>query len=86
MRELPFTPLPFLKSGHNQTILASFGMPVLVPPAEKQIVTLTDGSRLCCLNFVPEQWDRMKGIVVLLHGLGGSDQSHYIKRITTKPE
>ena len=84
IHELDFKPLPFLKSQHSQTILASFGLPVWGPPSEKQMFQLEGKNKLCCLQHIPKNWDAQKGIVILLHGMGGSSQSHYIRRISSK--
>ena len=83
-RELNFKPLPLLSSKHSQTILGSIGLPLIMPSFQKQMIRLEDGSQLCCIAFIPPEWKESKGIVILLHGMGGSDQSHYMKRITSK--
>jgi len=77
-------PLPLLKSGHCQTVLGSVGLPLITPRSEKQLIRLDDGNRLCCRTFIPPEWNEEKGIVLLLHGMGGSDRSHYMKRITSQ--
>lgn len=83
MHELDFKPLPFLKSGHCQTILGSFGLPMRDPPSKNLMIELADSDRLCCPIFTPENWNEKKEIVVMLHGLGGSDKSRYMRRITS---
>lgn len=59
-------------------------MPWITPPSKKQLIRLNDGNQLCCLTFIPPEWKEANGIVVLLHGMGGSDRSHYMRRITSK--
>lgn len=81
---LDFKPLPLLKLNHCQTVLGSIGLPVITPPSKKQLITLDDGNQLCCRTFIPSEWKEANGIVILLHGMGGSDRSHYMKRITNE--
>lgn len=83
-QELLFKPLPFITSAFWQTVLGSFGLPLFMPPSEQQLILLDDGNRLCCHTFIPPEWKEEKGIVILLHGMGGSDRSHYMRRITSK--
>lgn len=82
IHEIPFRPLPFLTSGKWHTILASYGFPLKDPPTEEIIFELAGGDKICCSLSIPPNWKREKGIVVLMHGLGGSNGSHYMRRIS----
>jgi predicted alpha/beta-fold hydrolase len=85
---VPFKPRRGLASGHLQTIagnylprpafrLASIPETVEVDPA--------DGSRvLCHCHWQPENVRAARLTVVLVHGLEGSSDSHYILGITTR--
>lgn len=84
MKTIPFTPLPLLGNNHAQTIVGSFGFPLQDPPSTIKVLTLDDGDQLHCPIFTPSKRKLHKGIVLLLHGLGGSHGSHYMRRITSK--
>ncbi len=84
IRTLDFKPFPLFKSGYYQTILGSFGFPVMSPPSVQELIRLEDGNQLCCRMFAPKEWEENGRIVVLLHGMGGSSSSHYIRRMAAK--
>ncbi|MBV7316287.1 hydrolase [Shewanella sp. NIFS-20-20] len=73
-----FTPPWWAKSPHIQTML-----PLLAAPASlslmRQRLELADG------DFIDLDWlnydRRHQGVLLLLHGLEGNSQSHYIKRV-----
>ncbi|MCU7996393.1 hydrolase [Shewanella glacialipiscicola] len=73
-----FMPPWWAKSPHIQTILPVFTK-VAKPKLQRQRVELPDG------DFVDLDWQDMpqagKPIVIIIHGLEGSAQSHYARRI-----
>ncbi len=83
MKELlEFKPLPLLTSGRWQTIMGSFGRIVTLPPSQKIDILLPDGDVLVCKISMPPKDIKAKGVVLLIHGLGGSENSKYMLRIS----
>jgi predicted alpha/beta-fold hydrolase len=82
MKELiPFKPLPLLNTGKSQTILGYFGIPESPPPSKQINITLPDKDILVCYVSEPPN---PRGVVIMLHGLGGSSNSRYMIRIGKK--
>ncbi|WP_133408663.1 hydrolase [Parashewanella tropica] len=73
-----FQPPWWAKSPHLQTILPVLTK-VKIPPLNRERLTLKDG------DFVDLDWlgtpKANQPIVVILHGLEGSSESHYVRRI-----
>lgn len=84
LKHLSFDPLPGLSSPHAQTILASFSRPGSPPPSTPLLVPLEDGDTLYCQVSLPPTWLETEKTVVMIHGLGGSDASNYMIRISRK--
>jgi predicted alpha/beta-fold hydrolase len=86
VKEYPGLKTPFWKKNpHIQTLAAVF----LKPRAATEIpisnlVPLSDGDRLAIHDDVPDSWSRGDRIAILLHGLGGSHQSNYVARISSR--
>jgi predicted alpha/beta-fold hydrolase len=87
-KELPtaamdFRPLPFLSNPHLQTLLGTFwdGRIPYFPTRERQII-LPDGDRLVLHDSRPANWRRGDPIALLIHGLGGTHASGYMRRVT----
>ncbi|MDR3608146.1 MAG: alpha/beta fold hydrolase [Oligoflexia bacterium] len=80
-----FRPFPPFIGGRAQTIAASF-WPQLpdIRPTRTEIIDLPDGDQLVCLENRPAGWQPRDRILVLVHGLAGSDQSKYMIRMTRK--
>jgi predicted alpha/beta-fold hydrolase len=77
-----FRPLPLLGNPHVQTILASLvNAPMMMPPTREHHVVLADGDRLMVHDSQPPRWRMSQPIVVLVHGLGGSHRSGYMRRL-----
>lgn len=78
-----FRPLPGINSGHAQTI-ASFYFPYnpLIDNNKKHVIQLSDGDKIVLIENRPKQWNASKRIVLLVHGLSGSDSSKYLVRLT----
>jgi len=74
---MTFQPHPLLRGPHRQTIFGAFGRhaPVVVMRPER--FELSDGDFVDLLHSGPPEDDHPRAI--LLHGLGGSAQSRYIR-------
>jgi predicted alpha/beta-fold hydrolase len=80
-----FRPHPLVRGGHLQTILGAYLPWQRVPyNARQHQVTLDDGDRIVLHDDQPQSWQPGDGVVLLLHGLGGSYQSSYMQRSATK--
>ncbi len=81
----PFRPHPLLRGGHAQT-LAGVYLPGLPTPytARQHVVELADGDQLVLHDDLPHRWRDTAGSCLLIHGLGGSYESGYMRRIAAK--
>ena len=80
-----FRPFPFLGNAHVQTVLGNLWKgrdPRFA--SEERCVSLLDGDQLVLHDSVPENWRPGGRIVLLVHGLGGSHASGYMKRMTRR--
>jgi predicted alpha/beta-fold hydrolase len=85
IENLAFYPLPGLRSPHLQTILPTFFSEIgEEPPFAPFFIHLADGDALYCKMSTPPNWNLHQKTVVLLHGLGGSDASSYMIRMSRK--
>ena len=77
-----FNPLPFARSGHLQTIYGNY-WPILKPsrPDCFHHVVLPDGDIMVLAENRPKNWQPGSRIMLLVHGLTGSHQSHYMQRM-----
>lgn len=86
----PFTPHPWLRNHHVQTIYGTLFPRRSVHPgwsacAEERELVLPDGDRLrAILHVHPDDPGRTRPLVVLLHGLEGSHDSHYVRGMSLK--
>lgn len=81
----PFRPFPFLRNPHAQTLLGHLMPgPRLALPTQVRTVALGDGDRLAVHENVPPDWSDGQGIVILVHGLGGSNRSGYQLRLAKR--
>ena len=77
----PFKPAPWLKNAHLQTLWPFCFRRHPKPKYQRQRIELPDG------DFIDLDWlacadkTRTKAITLLIHGLQGSSQSHYIRGI-----
>ena len=80
-----FRPFFGLMSGHAQT-MASFYWPQREDLDESVFheLSLPDGDRLILVEDRPSQWRTGHRIIVLIHGLCGCHQSHYMKRLARR--
>jgi uncharacterized protein len=84
MEKLDFYPFFGISSKHLQTILPLFRSPGCEPPWKYKLVELGDHDRLACKVSVPTTWKPTERTIVLVHGLGGSDSSGYMIRLSRK--
>lgn len=78
-RPLPkFTPAIGLQNAHLQTILAKYLAPRHAIQSTVEMLQLPDGDEIQ-LNWSLNTADLSKPLVVLLHGLEGNANSHYIR-------
>jgi predicted alpha/beta-fold hydrolase len=84
----PFEPRRGLSSGHLQTIAGNYlPRPAfrLVPVSEiVEVNPVDDSSVLCLCHWQPEPVRAKRLTLVLVHGLEGSSDSHYIQGITAR--
>lgn len=83
-RDLKFTPFAWVKSPHAQMFLATYLWTGFEPPTKPMWVDLSHGDKLCCGVSTPIEWTQSGKTVVLIHGLGGDQTSHYMIRISSK--
>ncbi len=75
----PFRPAPFLANPHLQTLFASFhrNKPAKLQ-RERQRISLADGDFVLLDTYTPAQVDARAPLVLIVHGLSGSSESHYV--------
>lgn len=82
---LPFRSHPLIRGGNLQTLAG-----MLLPDrrrdyqAVRRWVTLHDGDRLAMHDDKPVGWQEGNPTAVLLHGLGGTHSSPYVRRLAEK--
>jgi predicted alpha/beta-fold hydrolase len=87
----PFRPHPIFANQHAQTILGTL-LPRPFPDAEpwrqageERLFTMADGDRLLgMLHRHPGDPDRRQPLLLLLHGLEGAIDSHYVQGMSLK--
>lgn len=81
----PFEPHPLLRGGHAQTLAGAY-LPGrrFAYNARQHRVALDDGDQLVLHDDRPNNWREGDATVLLMHGLGGSYQSGYMRRIASK--
>lgn len=77
---MKFTPSPFLKNGHLQTIFPTLFSSVGELKVEREIFELYDGDEVECVWHKKPKLNSNQPIIILFHGLAGSFNSPYIKR------
>lgn len=80
-----FQPHRLFRHAHAQTIVGAFA-PAKLPPytARREIVTLADSDQIVLHDDCPARWQRGDRVAILIHGLGGSHESGYMRRIAGK--
>ncbi len=77
-----FIPHPLMKNGHLQTIIGNYYGQVEAPHSQRELVTLPDGDQISLEISTPNEWTQSCPTILMLHGLGGSHDSTYLKRLT----
>lgn len=81
----PFRPHPLLFNGHLQTIFAHcFDAAPPLPATETWTCSLDGDDRLVLHDDAPADWPDGGPVCLLVHGLGGSHASAYLRRIARK--
>jgi predicted alpha/beta-fold hydrolase len=85
VERLNFRPAIGLTSPHLQTILPTlFYKGGKEPPSAAFFIPLEDGDSLCCKMSTPSSWHLNEKTIMIIHGLGGSDASGYMVRLSRK--
>lgn len=80
-----FRPLPLLGNPHVQTVLGTYlGGPLWSIASEERRVPVDDGDWLVVHDSVPPGWRPGEPVALLVHGLGGSHRSGYMRRLTVQ--
>ncbi len=85
IEKLDFTPFPGLTTPKLQMLFSYFVMPTgKAPPSIPKIITMYDGDQLVCQVSTPAVWENDQKTIVMLHGLGGNQDSPYLIRLSRK--
>ena len=84
--EFPFDPFFMFQSPLVQTVMGWLLNIPLKPQSSTQLISLPDDDKLALEITTPKHWNKRDLTVILLHGLCGSHNSMYLKRITKKLE
>mgnify|MGYP000598521358 CR=1 FL=1 len=80
----PFQPAWWLKHAHLQTIFAKYLSPKQRLSTEAEMFSLPDGDEIQ-LNWLPDTGTNQEApLLILLHGLAGDINSHYIQAMLTQ--
>ena len=79
-----FEPIPLFKNGSLQTMLANLVSHPKIPKSKTHKVQLSDGDQINLFVDAPQGPDFHDVRILLMHGLGGSCESKYILRISSK--
>ncbi|MGH8441086.1 MAG: hypothetical protein ACRERW_18860, partial [Pseudomonas sp.] len=86
IESIPFTPPSWLRNGHSMTILPKFwprGNILARLPVERRLFTVAPHTQL--LGYCHWRPDRTGApTMLLLHGLEGSSESHYMVGLAVK--
>lgn len=74
----PFRPAWWLRNGHAQTLFSSFFRQPPQLPREREALALPDGDFLDLDWHLPPPWQPDRPLVLVVHGLSGSSDSHYV--------
>lgn len=74
----PFRPAWWLRNAHAQTLFSTFFRrpPQLV--REREVMALSDGDFIDLDWHTPQGWNESTPLVLIVHGLSGSSESHYV--------
>jgi predicted alpha/beta-fold hydrolase len=78
----PFRPLPLLGNAHVQTVLGNLYLGArLKYRSVLAVARLPDGDGIALHDTLPPSWRPGDPVAVMLHGLGGSHDSPYMRRV-----
>lgn len=81
----PFQQHPLLRGGHAQTLSGVYlPWPYAPYTARQHVVDLDDGDRLVLHDDPPQDGRPARGTCLVVHGLGGSHRSGYMRRVAAK--
>lgn len=75
-----FRPLRFLGNPHVQTVLGSM-LPAPALARRARLIPLADGDQLVLHESTPPGWREDGRIALLVHGMGGTHDSGYMRRV-----
>ena len=84
MTFLAFHPHKLLKNAHIQTIVGCYHSPCPNPLSQSVPILLEDGDKIALEISTPKNWKQSSATVILIHGLAGSHESSYLKRLAHK--
>lgn len=79
-----FDPHPLLWNGHLQTLAGLFGAGQPTCDTLQHLVRLDDGDQTVAHDDQPASWQSGRRVALLVHGLGGSHQSVYMRRVAAR--
>lgn len=74
----PFRPAWWLRNPHAQTLFSTFFRQLPKVARDREIVALPDGDFLDLDWHLPQGWRDDQPLVLVVHGLSGSSESHYV--------
>jgi predicted alpha/beta-fold hydrolase len=81
----PFEPMTGMRGGHTQTIAGAYWpIPRDNEQGTKFVIPLADGDAIVAHDRLPEAWAPGDRVVLLVHGLGGTHASPYLRRVAGK--
>lgn len=79
-----FNPPRVLRNPHLQTLLSYAIKRSGHLQSTLDLMTLEDGDKIALEISTPTNWEKSAPTVLLMHGIGGSSQSPYLKRVASK--
>lgn len=74
----PFRPAWWLRNAHAQTLFSTFFRKTPELLREREVMTLGDGDFIDLDWHKPPEWNEKTPLVLVVHGLSGSSESHYV--------
>lgn len=74
----PFRPAWWLRNPHAQTLFSNFFRKPPRVPRERETLALADGDFIDLDWHRPPAWQEDRPLVLVVHGLSGSSESHYV--------
>jgi predicted alpha/beta-fold hydrolase len=75
----PFRPVWWLRNAHAQTLFSNFFRPLVKLSREREMLTFADGDFVDLDWHRPLDWQENQPLVLVVHGLSGSSESHYVR-------